>query len=119
MVKIDRPACARAMPTRSEIFGLDRLPTPIGVALLVTDSDGALRALDWEDYEPRMKELLRRQYGVVVCRMRDRRRPSGPPSQDISKAISIVWTPSNGASPARRSSARSGPRCQKFRPAAP
>ena len=24
-------------------------------ALLVTDADGVLRALDWEDYEPRMK----------------------------------------------------------------
>jgi len=49
-----------------ETFGLDRLDTPIGVALLVTDSDGVLRALDWEDFEPRMKELLRLQYGAVV-----------------------------------------------------
>jgi methylated-DNA-[protein]-cysteine S-methyltransferase len=49
-----------------ETFGLDRLQTPIGVALLVTDSGGVLRALDWEDYAPRMKELLRLQYGAVV-----------------------------------------------------
>ena len=48
-----------------ETFGLDRLQTPIGVALLVTDSGGVLRALDWEDYAPRMKELLRLQYGAV------------------------------------------------------
>jgi methylated-DNA-[protein]-cysteine S-methyltransferase len=54
----------RAKPP--ETFGLDRLDTPIGVALLVTDSDGVLRALDWEDYAPRMKELLRLQYGAVV-----------------------------------------------------
>lgn len=47
-------------------FGLDRLPTPIGTALLVTDSDGVLRALDWDDHEPRMRELLRLQYGAVV-----------------------------------------------------
>ena len=46
-------------------FHLDRLPTPIGTALLVTDADGALRALDWEDYEPRMRQLLRLQYGAV------------------------------------------------------
>jgi len=39
----------------------------------VTDADGALRALDWEDYEPRMKDLLRRQYGVVI--LRDARSP--------------------------------------------
>ena len=46
-----------------ETFGLDRLDTPIGVALLVSDDDGVLRALDWEDYEQRMKDLLRLQYG--------------------------------------------------------
>jgi methylated-DNA-[protein]-cysteine S-methyltransferase len=49
-----------------EIFGLDRLQTPIGTALLVTDAGGVLRALDWEEHEPRMKELLRLQYGAVV-----------------------------------------------------
>jgi len=49
-----------------EIFHLDRLQTPIGAALLVTDTGGVLRALDWEEYEPRMKELLRLQYGAVV-----------------------------------------------------
>ena len=49
-----------------ETFGLDRLDTPIGVALLVSDDDGVLRALDWEDYEPRMKELLRLHYGVAA-----------------------------------------------------
>jgi methylated-DNA-[protein]-cysteine S-methyltransferase len=49
-----------------ETFSLDRLATPIGVALLVTDGDGFLRALDWEDYEPRMRELLRLHYGDVV-----------------------------------------------------
>ena len=51
-----------------ETFGLDRLETPIGVALLVTDAEGVLRALDWEDYAPRMKELLRLQYGAVVLK---------------------------------------------------
>ena len=49
----------------SEAFNLDRLQTPIGTALLVTDADGILRALDWEDYETRMKELLRLHYGAV------------------------------------------------------
>lgn len=49
----------------SELFRLDHLNTPIGVALLVTDEDGALRALDWQDYEPRMRGLLRLQCGAV------------------------------------------------------
>ena len=51
-----------------EIFNLDRLSTPIGTALLVTDSSGVLRALDWEEYEPRMRQLLRLQYGAVVLK---------------------------------------------------
>lgn len=46
-------------------FRLDRLKTPIGTALLVTDEEGVLRALDWEDHELRMRELLRLQYGSV------------------------------------------------------
>lgn len=51
-----------------DTFGIDRLKTPIGTALLVTDVDGVLRALDWEEYEPRMKGLLRLQYGPVVLK---------------------------------------------------
>ena len=51
--------------TLSESFDVDRLSTPIGTALLVTDADGNLRAFDWEDYETRMKELLRQHYGTV------------------------------------------------------
>ena len=52
-----------AKPTES--FRLDRLSTPVGTALLVTDAGGVLRALDWEEHEPRMRELLRLQYGAV------------------------------------------------------
>jgi len=43
---------------------LDRLPTPIGEAVLVTDEEGRLRVFDWTDHEPRMRVLLRRQYGA-------------------------------------------------------
>ncbi|MBV9974392.1 MAG: methylated-DNA--protein-cysteine methyltransferase, partial [Hyphomicrobiales bacterium] len=45
---------------------LDRFDTPIGTALLVTDDDGNLRLLDWEDHEDRMRVLLRRGYGPVA-----------------------------------------------------
>ena len=44
---------------------LDRLNTPIGRALLVSDDDGFLRILDWEDHEDRMRIHLRRRYGSV------------------------------------------------------
>ena len=62
----------------------------------MTDADGALRALDWEDYEPRMKELLRRQYGVVI--LRDARSPkelrtalSGYFKGDLDRLKTIKW----------------------------
>ena len=57
------------MTTRPpETFHLDRLATPIGTALLVTDVDGVLRALDWDDHERRMRELLRLQYGALTLK---------------------------------------------------
>lgn len=41
---------------------LERIPTPIGVALVAVDETGALRAFDFEDYELRMRTLMRRHY---------------------------------------------------------
>jgi methylated-DNA-[protein]-cysteine S-methyltransferase len=55
-----------AKPAKSASFTVDRLTTPIGTMLLVTGEDGALRALDFDDYESRMKELLRLHYGAVT-----------------------------------------------------
>ncbi|MGH9668369.1 MAG: methylated-DNA--[protein]-cysteine S-methyltransferase [Bryobacteraceae bacterium] len=42
---------------------IDRLDTPIGELLIVADRSGNLRAVDWTDYEPRMRRLLRLHYG--------------------------------------------------------
>ncbi|WP_211443138.1 methylated-DNA--[protein]-cysteine S-methyltransferase [Collimonas humicola] len=42
---------------------LHRVASPIGVILLVTDSQDRVRALDFEDYEPRMRSLLSTHYG--------------------------------------------------------
>jgi methylated-DNA-[protein]-cysteine S-methyltransferase len=50
-------------PVSPDRLLLDHLATPIGEALLVTDDHGHLRALDWRDFEPRMRRLLRRHYG--------------------------------------------------------
>ena len=67
-----------------EIFGLGRLQTPIGVGLLVTDRDGALCALDWEDHEARMRDLLRLQHGPVA--LKEAAVPSG-----ITQALSAYF----------------------------
>jgi len=65
-------------------FALDRLKTPIGTALLVSDVEGALRALDWEDYASRLKQLLRRHYGEVVL-------TNGRSPQAIRAALSAYF----------------------------
>ena len=50
-----------------EPFTLARLPSPIGTMLAVSDGEGALRGLDFEDLASRMTLLLRRQYGHEVA----------------------------------------------------
>jgi methylated-DNA-[protein]-cysteine S-methyltransferase len=45
------------------VFSLDRIPTPLGEMLVVTDAEERLRAADFWDYEPRMLRLLRLHYG--------------------------------------------------------
>lgn len=52
-----------------EALTLDRIATPVGEVLLVTDEDGAVRALDFADYEARMTRLLARHApaGVVTA----------------------------------------------------
>jgi methylated-DNA-[protein]-cysteine S-methyltransferase len=49
-----------------ECLRLDRLATPIGEALIVTDEAGQLRAFDWTDHETDMIRSLRLHYGSVV-----------------------------------------------------
>jgi len=51
-------------------------PTPVGQMLILTDEDGRLRAVDWEDYQPRMHELLGHHYGRQGYALRDRGAPS-------------------------------------------
>lgn len=42
---------------------VEERPTPIGTLLLVTDGDGCVRALDWDDDRPRLARLLARHAG--------------------------------------------------------
>jgi methylated-DNA-[protein]-cysteine S-methyltransferase len=41
---------------------LDRIETPIGTALVVTDEQGVLRAFNWTDYEVAMLKWIARRY---------------------------------------------------------
>jgi methylated-DNA-[protein]-cysteine S-methyltransferase len=54
------------MPSaQPERLVLDRLTTPIGTALLVTDERGLLRAFNWTDYEDSMQSWIARRYPVA------------------------------------------------------
>jgi methylated-DNA-[protein]-cysteine S-methyltransferase len=61
---------------------LDRMNTPIGEMLVVTDSEGNLRAIDWAEYETRMRGLLRRHYGEGGFTLEEGRAP-----YDVARAI--------------------------------
>ncbi|HEY0182538.1 MAG TPA: methylated-DNA--[protein]-cysteine S-methyltransferase [Rhodopila sp.] len=52
-------------------FFTENFVTPTGTMLLLTDGDEQIRALDWDDYAPRMHQLLRLQYGRVRLDARD------------------------------------------------
>jgi methylated-DNA-[protein]-cysteine S-methyltransferase len=59
-----------------QAFSLERVDTPTGPMLIVTDDEQNLRALDWEDHETRMMKLLRRYYGADAVRLCEGTRPS-------------------------------------------
>jgi methylated-DNA-[protein]-cysteine S-methyltransferase len=46
-----------------QTFRLERLATPTGAMLIVSDDQERLRAVDWQDHEERMLRLFRRRYG--------------------------------------------------------
>lgn len=41
----------------------ETLITPIGTLVIMSDEQGQLRAVDWRDFEDRMRKLLARHYG--------------------------------------------------------
>ena len=58
-------------------FLIDRVTTPIGELIVVADSEGNLRTIDWTDHEARMKQLLDRQYGKGGYTLKPTRNPGG------------------------------------------
>lgn len=59
-----------------EHFQIDRIASPLGRLLVVCDGAGRLRALDFDDYEPRMQRLLSRHYGERGFELATGRAPS-------------------------------------------
>jgi methylated-DNA-[protein]-cysteine S-methyltransferase len=63
-------------------FFVNRMETPIGQMLIVTDPEGNLRAVDWTDYEARMRRLLARQYAKMGFRFE--------PTHDLNGATDAI-----------------------------
>jgi methylated-DNA-[protein]-cysteine S-methyltransferase len=59
----------------AQTFFIEHIETPTGRMRIVSDDAHNLRALDWDDHEPRMQDLLRRYYGDAV-QLREVLRPS-------------------------------------------
>ncbi len=71
-----------ALSPRPLTLFTERLRTPIGTLLLVTDDRDRVRVLDWDDYTARMERLLRRHYGADGAAIVARAKPS-PASRSL------------------------------------
>jgi methylated-DNA-[protein]-cysteine S-methyltransferase len=68
------PTIARGgkeQPMDSQTFQTERFDTPTGRMLLVTDAQGSVHALDWEDHHERSQRLLGRYYRAVSWTMHE------------------------------------------------
>ena len=57
-------------------FWLERLMTPTGAMLIVSDDECRLRAVEWDDHTARMERLFRRHYGANTIRLCETAQPS-------------------------------------------
>jgi methylated-DNA-[protein]-cysteine S-methyltransferase len=55
----------------TQTFQTERFDTPTGRMLLITDDQGRVHALDWEDHRERTQRLLGRYYRHVRLAMRE------------------------------------------------
>ncbi len=60
----------------SRTFQTERFETPTGPMMLVTDGQGRVHALDWEDHRERTERLLGRYYRHVTLGLREAHKES-------------------------------------------
>jgi methylated-DNA-[protein]-cysteine S-methyltransferase len=77
-----------------ESLTLDRIKTPIGTALIVTDERGILRAFNWTDYESAMMTWIGKHHsGISLTEQRGPLRPAFDAyfSGNIGAIETIAW----------------------------
>ena len=67
-------------------FFLERIATPTGPMLLLTDDQGRLRSLDWEDHEARLHRLLGLHYRAGATRLE-----ASPRISDARRAVEAYF----------------------------
>lgn len=67
------------MPDKLRLL-TETLTTPIGTLVVISDEAGRLRAIDWTDYDDRMRHLLARHYGEDHVTLTPAPRSNGPAS---------------------------------------
>jgi len=69
----------------SRTFQTERFETPTGPMLLVTDEQGLVHALDWEDHRERTERLLGRYYRGVTLALRE------SPKESVAKRALFAY----------------------------
>jgi methylated-DNA-[protein]-cysteine S-methyltransferase len=79
-----RPNRSKAMT--DQIFSLEFIDTPTGRMRIVTDEEGNLRSLDWDDHELRMMKLLERHWGASSFALHE-----SPPTSAPARALEAYF----------------------------
>jgi methylated-DNA-[protein]-cysteine S-methyltransferase len=68
------------------IFSLETVDTPTGLMRVVTDDEGRLLSVDWDDHEARMMKLLERHCGAHSFSLRE-----NPPTSAGARALAAYF----------------------------
>jgi methylated-DNA-[protein]-cysteine S-methyltransferase len=69
-----------------QIFSLETINTPTGWMRIITDDEGRLRSVDWDDHETRMMKLLERHRGANSYSLRE-----SPPTSAGARALAAYF----------------------------
>src|SRR5262245_66008254 len=76
----------RSKVMTTQIFSLETIDTPTGRMRIITDDEGRLRSLDWDDHEARMMKLLERHCGADGFSLRE-----NPPTSAAARALAAYF----------------------------